>query len=189
MKRESTVIGLAVGETFIKGEEMEQQALGIEFEERKVMRTIEVKFQPHEHKQLLEDIVGSRRLLRAKEDDFTLIKKQYNSEVSDLEAGLNKVIDMAEKGTRPENVECTEKRFFNENKIQVWNGDELVEDRAMGAEERQGMLFDQGKVEVLDAEEEDEEPMTPAGMHEDIAGVIADETNRHSKSNAVDGPQ
>ncbi len=150
-----------------------QQSLEIDIEERKVTRTITVKltqaeaadlhYQANEVKAERDRLVGE---FEAVNDEFKANRKQLEAKLDSINA----------KVTESRNEECTEKRFFSENKIQVWHGEDLIEERAMTIEERQ-MTF--GPVQtgpVLDAEEE---YVTP---EEDLHAVMKAEKSRNKVS-------
>lgn len=161
--------------------DFEQPGLGLAVEERKVHRVVEVKLQPAELGALGVEAGQLSGELSAAEDEFDGVKKTHQAKIKGIQNKLDAALDKLRTKTDPREVECKMKLDFNSNSVQVWYQDELIEERAMTAEERQ-MEF--GEVQhgvVMDAEEEADE-VDPAT---DLQETMAEERSK-TKPSLVD---
>jgi hypothetical protein len=111
-------------------------------EKKTFYRSLKVVFVDKEKIQMAEQIAGDYRKLRAVEDELDSIKKRYASEIKCLEAGITSTVEKLNSGWDMRKVECEEIRDYDNGSVCVWRRDtaEIVEERAMTAEERQGEL-------------------------------------------------
>lgn len=168
---------------------MNQMGLEIDMEERKLTRLLEVKLQPAELGTLGMEAGRLSGDLAIAERDYDAVKKEHSSKIKGIDNLLQAALDKLNKKTESREAECVEKRYFSTNTLQVWHGDEMVEERAMTAEERQ-MTF--GEVQngvVMDPEEMDDtvdRDMTDDERQEDIQDVIKSEQKRKNRPSLVD---
>jgi hypothetical protein len=166
---------------------MSQQNLAIgDVEEKQVTRLIEVRLDYAARAALHDESRDLLASMKALESAFDVKKSEFKAEYNTLEAKLHATI---EKMTENQEVDCTQKTYFENNIVQIWNGEELIEERALTADERQLSIGDLHHGVVLDAEEKrredylaspdgaDFEPMTDEEQREDIASVIRAEQN------------
>lgn len=156
---------------------MSQQSLELECETRKVVRLVDVKLQPAELAALKAEAKEIHDEMKIKDAEFEVVKKEFQAIYKQLETKLFALID---KETDSRNEECIEKRFFENNKLEVWYGDKIIEERAMTMEERQGEFKIHHGV-VMDAEE-DKAPTTPEEAAEDLKSTMRDEKNPNKPS-------
>lgn len=120
---------------------MTQQALEMDMQQRKVTRTLMVKLSPAEKAQAMDEFNQLRDQADALEADFSTTKDKHKAALAEIETNAEKTRLRARNGD-PRDVECVEKRFFGSNLVQVWDGDTLLEERAMTAQERQMEIGD-----------------------------------------------
>lgn len=151
--------------------EQQMTLQGTPDETRKITRMIEVPLN-HIEKAELHDEANKLKLdLDQLEKDFKEASDEFKKEIKDVETKLDA---NHRKMTGAKEFECEQRFFFANNTVQVWNGDSLVEERAMTPEEREGTLPLKHGV-VLDSDEEEKAPETDEERREDIADVIRQE--------------
>lgn len=164
---------------------MSQQTLPIgDHEEKTILKIIEVKLGVTEEAVLRREAQEIRTGMKELKAAFEERKSDFNTEYKKLEAKFDQAMD---KMSAQREVECIQKTFFENNVVQIWNGDELIEERALTADERQ---LSMGAVQhgvVLSHEEKkardfadspdgaDFEPMTEEEAEKDLKDVMRDE--------------
>lgn len=133
-----------------------QMGLEIDTETRKVTRLVDVPLQPAELGQLGVEAGKLSGELSTAERVFDGIKKEHTSIIKSLDNQLQSCLDKLQKKNESREVECIEKRCYASNCLQVFYGDEMLEERAMTVEERQMTFGEPKNGVVLDPEEADE---------------------------------
>jgi len=120
-------------------------------EERKFNRLLKVSFTPPEKIEMSEQIASAIRNLKKVQDDLATVKAQFQSKIKEHEAEIASLSERINSGWEMRNVGCREVRDFNTGSVYVFRDDteELIEERAMTAEERQPELpFKETEVET-----------------------------------------
>lgn len=157
----------------------QQQELGMEMEERRVTRTVHVKLSPAERAQCMDEYNQLRDEMETAEKEFGKLQKEHKQSLAGIEEKAEKTRLKAKLG-EPRQEDCIEKRFFGQNVVQTWFGDEMIEERAMTYEERQGNLEPQHGV-VMEAEEKRD----PADAEADLREVMRDEMRADKPSTVM----
>lgn len=138
-------------------------------EKKDVFRSLKTNFTEKEKLTIGEAMANAVRERDRLESELTSIKKQYASDIDKQRAEITSLAERLNTGWEMRRVECEEVRDFNNGSVRVYRKDQgestfitvdhpsgiqyqIVEERAMSAEERQMGLFEEGKGEVVDAE-------------------------------------
>jgi hypothetical protein len=156
-----------------------QQPLGLDTETRKVTRLREVPLSVVEFGELGKEAGNLAR----ERDEHKKNAKEKAEKVEDLLAQID-------KGTVSRDVECELRIFHITRTVQVWDGEEMIEERAIEDGEFQvdmpflqhGVVMDPEVGEVIDA---DYTEMTDEEKHEDIKDVMKAEKSK-TKPSLVD---
>lgn len=91
---------------------------------------------------MADEIANAIRNLNKAQDDLASVSAQYKSEQKKFEAEIASLAEKLNSGWEMRNVGCREVRDFNTGSVYVFREDteELIEERAMSAEERQAEL-------------------------------------------------
>jgi len=160
---------------------MSQQPLELEVEERKVTRLVQVELSVADHAQLHKDSCSKKAEIHDLETAFKVKQEEHKAALRGLEAELDSIID---KQSESREEECIQKTFFENNLVQVWHGDKLIEERALTAEERQMHLGPIQHGTVVGAEEDTAE-VTPEEFNEDLSETMREE-RKATKMSLVD---
>lgn len=145
---------------------MQQTQLPIECEEKRVYREIETKLSQAE---AAEFGIEVGRLAGTIE--------KAKKEAKESENKQDELISILKKNQIKKNVECTLKLFYNTRVVQVWNGDEMLEERAMTDSEFQ-MEFPEVKHGVVEEDDSDE----TEDFGEDITETMRAEKSKNKPS-------
>lgn len=116
---------------------------------------------------------------------------EFSAMIKDLTARRNTLLNQIKTGTEKRDVECTEVKNFDANKVEYWFDGEKLEERDMTTFDRQLELEEQkGALKKAEKKSEAHAGATvvpPKEAASDVKDVIREETSRKSKNSAVDG--
>lgn len=170
---------------------MEQQTtIPLEFEERKVTRTVNVKLTNTDIANLGDEAAKLKAERDTAEADLKKhieeVTKPLKAEIEQKTAKIENILDNINKREESRTVECIERKIFNANTVQYYFNGDLVEERAMEPGERQGEFPEVKHGELVDGDEGLEaRPATDDEQRADIRDVILDE-RRADKPSLVD---
>lgn len=121
--------------------------------------------------------------IREEEEDFAELKTEHKAKVEKLEAERRKIMRTIRHKEELRTVTCTEERDFHSNTIRYRFEGQVYDERAMTAAERQ---LEMKPVLAVDNTAQATEPTT--ATDDEVAQVIREETSRHTKHSATDGP-
>jgi hypothetical protein len=135
-----------------------------EIEERKFNRLLKVSFSPPEKIEMSEQIANAIRNLKKAQDDLASVAAQFKSEIKKFEGEIASLAEKVNSGWEMRNIPCREVKDFSVGAVLVFRDDtqELIEERAMTAEERQP--------ELPLKEKEPEPPATDLGEDRAVPG-------------------
>jgi hypothetical protein len=117
-----------------------------------------------------------------------LVTDEFAGSIKDRTARRNTLLKQIHDGLERRDSECTEVKNFDENKVEYWVDGQMLESREMTPTDRQ-LDLDEAKKDTKKKGSE-----VPAGASvvapptgDDVKNVIAEETNRKTKTSAVDG--
>ena len=113
-----------------------------EIEKRTFNRLLKVLFTPTEKIEISEQIANAIRNLKKAQDDLASVAAQFKSEIKRHEAEITSLAEKVNSGWEMRSVVCREIKDYNTGSVYVFRDDteELIEERAMTAEERQKPL-------------------------------------------------
>lgn len=126
-----------------------------EMEERKFNRLLKVLFTPPEKIEMSEQIAAAIRNLHKAQDDLATVKAQFQSKIKEHEAEITSLSERINSGWEMRSIGCREIRDYKNGSVYVFRDDteEIIEERAMTAEERQPTLpFKEKEGELVDAD-------------------------------------
>lgn len=126
---------------------------------------------------------------------FDEVKKAWKAKIDAAEAKRKDISSVVHAKKQKRTVEAILVKDFEAKEIQYWFEDKIIESRAMTAAEAQVEMnlkepkgAKKQKLHVVKDPVAEAHKTEEQAKQEDVAGVIAAETNRRTKSSSVDGP-
>jgi hypothetical protein len=154
---------------------MSQGNLALDFETKKVTRLLDVKLTMAENAELGIEAGRLSGIINKAKEEMTNAKNQFTA-----------VVEKLEGGTASKDVECVMKLYYATRTVQVFDGETMLEERAMEDSEFQTNMPLQNGVVLPPEEDLSSEPQTEEQRKADIAEVISEEKNRKNKPSLVD---
>lgn len=113
-----------------------------EIEERRFNRILKVAFTEAEKVDMVGAAGSAYRDLKKAQDDLATVKAQFQSKIKEHEAEISSLFERINTGWEMQSVACREVKDFATGSVIVFRDDteEMIEERAMTAEERQPAL-------------------------------------------------
>jgi hypothetical protein len=108
-------------------------------------RSLKVNFTEKERFQLGSQLGEALRRLKSTQNDLAAVSAQYKSDIKQIDAEIGSLAERLNSGWEMRKVKCVRIKDYNVGMIQIKRLDtlEIVEERAMDAEERQMGLFEE----------------------------------------------
>lgn len=123
-------------------EEKKVEETKADIEIKRMSRILKVMFTDKERLAMGDQMANAVRNIKQVKDELDAIKAQYGSKSKALEAEIANVSERLNSGWEMKSVECEEQRDFRVGSVLIVRVDtrEIIEERAMTFEERQGEL-------------------------------------------------
>jgi hypothetical protein len=126
----------------------------MEIQETKTVKILKVMFSEKEKVDMAGQIANSIRNLNRVEDELASISAEYRSEIKKYQIEIKTTAQKLNTGWEMRSIPCIEKKDYDNGSIQIFRNDtqEMIEERAMTAEERQMTFFDENESKALAGE-------------------------------------
>ena len=150
---------------------------------RKVSRNVKFKLSHVDEANYMREVVDLRNETKELEESKKAFSKEKQHEIDDVEAKIESICKVVSEGEIEKMVEVDEIKDYPGNSVKYLFEGSVVDERALTYEEQQQDLPMADLRPDLDPSEDSAE-----AAPEDISDVIREETSRHSKVSALDGP-
>ena len=172
-----------------------QSSLGIDTETKRINKELPIPLTEQEFSERGKELAEAHKEYGSLEREFKAVKKDWAAKLGSKEEHVSQLAGVIRDGFERRIVECEVVLDFTSNEVRYVYQGNVIETRAMTAEERQqGFAFDASVIrrtpdEVLAAEPEpiDASYTVVQDPQEEIRDIIRDETRQLTKSSAVDG--
>ena len=116
----------------------------MDIQETKIVKILKVMFTEKEKVDMAGQIANSIRNLNRVEDELASLSAEYRSEIKKYQMEIRATAQKLNTGWEMRSTPCIEIRNYENGSIKTFRDDsqEMIEERAMTAEERQMTFFD-----------------------------------------------